>query len=381
MAARGSARHAAALGLAGLCALGVLAFPENNWDLVPYVALALGPAEPYELHRETYAEVRRGVPETTWRQLEGEEGGYRDAVRSDPRTLAAQLPFYESKILYVLTLKLFAATGLDLVRATHLVGALSLFAFLYLSYRWLRSFASVPVALSGELLIAGMAFGTAAQSTPDMLAAALMLGAYLSAVRNRTLGARLLGLVALTSLAVATRPDAIAWAGFLLLAHLVQGFPAPKRTVALAILPGIVFLAVVAVTRPYGWSTVFYHSFVEKLADPSVVAAEVGLPLYLEVIARNLVSLRWSYLLPCLFVGLFGALLARRDSERARIVRRLVAVAAAASAVHYLAHPELADRFFLAHEVTLLVAGVALLLDRGNDGTGAEQHGGGGPSP
>lgn len=260
------ARHAALLGAALfslymlLTAVTVVILPDANWDMLAYLAVAEEGThpDPKALHDFVYGTVKAAVSEGDWRALTDDGGGYRSHMAANAADFHSQLVMYRVKFVYAELLSA-ASKVMSPVAAMQAIQVFSVLLFGAVTLLWLarqRLMALAPLAAG---ILMALEFTAAARAnSPDLLCAAVMLGALLAYVERR----EVLTAVLLT-LAVAIRPDNVVFAGVLFV--LVAAF----RVRSIGVVAGFVASAVVyfAVSRwagHPGWWPHLYFSSVEQ---------------------------------------------------------------------------------------------------------------------
>ena len=260
------ARHAALLGAALfslymlLTAVTVVILPDANWDMLAYLAVAEEGThpDPQALHDFVYGTVKAAVSEGDWRALTDDGGGYRSHMAANAADFHSQLVMYRVKFVYAELLSA-ASKVMSPVAAMQAIQVFSVLLFGAVTLLWLarqRLMALAPLAAG---ILMALEFTAAARAnSPDLLCAAVMLGALLAYVERR----EVLTAVLLT-LAVAIRPDNVVFAGVLFV--LVAAF----RVRSIGVVAGFVASAVVyfAVSRwagHPGWWPHLYFSSVEQ---------------------------------------------------------------------------------------------------------------------
>ncbi len=260
------AKNAAAIGAALfslymlLTAATVVMLPDANWDMLAYLAVAEEGTypDPQALHDFVYGTVKAAVSAADWRSLTDDDGGYRTHMASNAADFHSQLVMYRVKFVYAELLSA-ASKVMSPVAAMQAIQVFSVLLFGAVTLLWLarqRLMALAPLA-AGVLM--ALEFGAAARAnSPDLLCAAVMLGALLAYVERR----EVLTAVLLT-LAVAIRSDNVVFAGvfFVLVAAfrirstgVVAGFAASAA----------VYFAVSHWAGHPGWWPHLYFSSVEQ---------------------------------------------------------------------------------------------------------------------
>lgn len=194
--------------------------PDNNWDMIPYIATALENRypDPVALHTETWRQVSAVTDEHELNALQN-GGSYRHAQWQSPESFASQLPMYNVKAGYVQLLRLIEPyTGLVLgghlisITAAIVVGVIILGLLAY--YNALQA----GLLVAPALLLAGYGPMTSAVF-PDIVLAALSFAAIAAFIRERDWLAALLLMLAFT-----IRPDNIIMTFALLIAAVLFGW-------------------------------------------------------------------------------------------------------------------------------------------------------------
>ncbi len=359
-----------ALGLAAYAALSALVFalcyraPHYNWDVIGYTAGVLEGRfdSAAALHRETYAAVQAwSPPEPYSRLLNGE---FRRANANDPEALRQVLPYYRIRVLYLLAVGALAGLGWPVASATAAVAAICAWGVALLVAWWLARSAPVWPALA---VAAAMPLGVglldlARLSTPDSMAALLVVAAFFAALHLRRPWAAL----GCFYLAVWTRTDTVLF----LLAWLAVGaawrgdanarLRHPQALIAAAAGVAMVFLIGRLAGGYGGWMT-FYSEFIRL--DPYPETGEPPLDLR-EVLAALVRS--WRSLLQKLHIGLVPmlALLLWPEAWRQRRPEPilLIATSALCFVAKLLLHPSPELRHYVVNLVLLVLAAGLLWL-------------------
>lgn len=356
----------AALALAGFA----VREPLGNWDIVPYAALVqrapgLG-AE--EVSRLAHDDVRRYLGDARFRSLiAGGEGGlgeaaYQARMFREPDALMENLRFYDVKPLYIGLARLAdrftgnAAAAAVAVSAAAFALALAMFP-LFFRHRLLAIAGAWLLVLTGSPPLALVA----AAASPDSLSLLFATACGLLAVKRKPMA----WVAAAGVLAVLSRPDAafILCPLFLGLAWVRRAEGAWRPPLALMAALFAIFVMLGSMALP--WSTLFHHTFFERLAYPVtgpvppmtlaryLGAASVTLPHALEMRVLIFIALALSLAL--------GPLGIRRRIEPFQV---LAAAALAGIVLHVLVFPidEFGhERMFLGSYFLILGAALAAL--------------------
>lgn len=164
-----------------LMALTPFLHPAYNWDLAPYLAIAMEDDIPdhAELHKKVWDIMEAGATPDQFNQLKT-VNDYNKAQYANPEFFFSQLVLYRVKIGYTTLLKVFGPT-LGYVETTQIINALSTLAIGVVLMLWLRreNIMQGALVLGPMMLMAGFIFMTQL-AVPDLLGTALLLtGAYL----------------------------------------------------------------------------------------------------------------------------------------------------------------------------------------------------------
>jgi hypothetical protein len=261
-----------------------------NWDLVPYVALALESrfSDPAVLHAETFEEIRRVVAPARFAALT--TGAYFGDIFRDPEALQKQLPFYRVKPAYVALLRILASAGLSPVTATLMVSIAGCVSVAMIVLLWLRRyFAAKAAGPLTVILLLLIGLPTVARiSSPDALSGFTLLVALYALCEHGALRAASLAIL----LSVAIRSDNVI-NGLSLAALLVAldrggDWHRSARHAVTALGVVLVYEWNVRSAGAYPWETFFLHSFaIDPVSRPAEWHETLSLGFYLEVLARN----------------------------------------------------------------------------------------------
>jgi hypothetical protein len=286
----------------------------DDFDRYVYEAIVRGRSQPIT---EVYQSVKHESPRAE-----------ASTVLNSPDHLAKLEPLYEIRPLYLELIAAISLTGLSIQHAINLISAGSLFAIAIAVGWWTRRLLLsalilvwVPIAVLGRM------------GTPDALSAAAVVFGLRALVRQRVdLGCMLL----LTSVWIRTDNIIV-----LALALLILGWgKQPTWKAAAYLVAGV--LSVMAINRlagNYGWVVLFQWSFLPGTSSPAEIHTAVTVREYLSVFASSMTSL-----LGRLAIWIVLGLLTWVGSQR---LRPLLAVAALATAAHFILYPSPEDRYLV----------------------------------
>jgi len=166
-----------------LCLLPVAIFafkrPYYNWDMLPYMALALkmDHADSNMVHKMTFSIAKADIPTVDYGYLTS--GEYRKKMADSTADFYSQLPFYVVKPFYIWMVYLFYKLGFSLPLSTVLPSILSYLLIGLILLSWLKKYLSTSFAFPAALLIMYSVFmvSMARLSTPDALSSLLLFSA------------------------------------------------------------------------------------------------------------------------------------------------------------------------------------------------------------
>ena len=167
--------------------------PLYNWEMIPYVAIALLDAgQPADTLREkTYDIVKKSTPIERHEFLLGGSNynkdtyirgaDYRYMVARDLKIFADQLPFYTVKPVYPALMSLFVRAGVNPVTATMIISGAAYAAICFLLYVWISQWLipALSLLLAALLSLNPILTPLAQLATPDALSVfVLLLGSF-----------------------------------------------------------------------------------------------------------------------------------------------------------------------------------------------------------
>lgn len=337
----------------------------HDWDLLAYSACVLeqSKSDPDLVHRRVYGLVEEKVPAGEAEILRsGNE--YRARLAAEPEAFAAQLPFYRGRILYIGALSGLTKLAGNPVDAAFLLSWLGGVASLLALWRWLtlRGSGSAAAVIGNLLALVaiGFWFEVPTTATPDALTAGFLLWGALLVLETRRgwLGALLL------SLAVATRADAIALAGPLLVVAslpLEGGRRLSRGAAALGLgLSAAAFMAGPLLRETHAPWVVFHHTFIEYKAFPALETPPLDVAAWASWSLRALPQFKAPAPLLFTLAGLAALVLGHRRGGRRDAGFALALAVLAGTGMHFALVPGLWPRLMFPYWVL-----AALALGRG----------------
>jgi hypothetical protein len=239
--------------------------PFYNWDMVMYIAAAksVEEADPIILRSFTYDQAAKSVPDEDFLyMIQGSD--YFKTVYTDPSAFMEQLPFYQIHPVYTFLIYFLYKAGVDIAFATYIISGIAVVLAITLLFFMANIFLQKPYIYAMPLLV--LIFGIpdlARLSTPDGIAfLAILISTFLF------LKQRFSSLLILLPAILFIRTDF-----FLLVIPLSLIIFKNKKEYRLLTSLSIIFtlsiyVFVNGVFHNPGWTTLFYHAFVQKLSHP-----------------------------------------------------------------------------------------------------------------
>jgi len=355
--------------------------PAYNWDMLPYVALSLQAGEANERHAELWALVDEHVPSEHQALLRGLKDTaahtamstrradilhYRQTTADDAEAFSQQLPFYAVKPMYPMLIagltRLSNQTlGPNTLQPIGVSHAVAKFFWVVLGV----GFFSLLSMRLGPLLAAGVTLPVmlippvhmlASYSTPDTLSAALIMLAFVLALRDPS-RTWTLGALGMALLGVAARPD-----NLMLLGLLLVWFRHTKRIpsvimVGIGLLGLAWYLLLAKLSGNYGWAVLIHHSFIDYSERPASLVPELSWSVLLQIYLAKLGSsmLFFACVLVC---GCSAALRLWRRGWADQLFQALTIMLA-----FMLMFPDQKDRLMVAPYLFGFAGGLFVLID------------------
>jgi hypothetical protein len=335
-----------------------LAQPTYSWDLLGYIGSSVDSSDPEVIYHETFAAIQP-IRSNKGIQL---ENPYRADVAANPFHFAEQLPLYSIKPAYVALLKTLHRFGLPYPKSAVVISVSSNFLLAMLLWFWLAAYLEgfILFGVCSLIMLSPNLLELSRWATPDALATLVAAaGLYLVLARQQYFWGS-----ALLVLDVWIRTDAVVLAGIAMFVLLLRGKLDFPRFASLSVLALASYFVIGHYSGDYGWSVLFYNSFVGGQPTPSETVFHVSLGMYLKQVVKGIYLLLTDgnfalyTLLGCL------ALWLRKSSPYAQFA----AVALGARIVSYLLYPNGDPRYtavlYVMVPVALVIAVSAEISDR-----------------
>lgn len=317
--------------------------PAYNWDILPYMALALNHSvtDKDSVHKQVYQLIKEGqgkgeIPNGTFGELT-KRLPYRVACYENADKFNAQLFYYRTKPLYNLLVYWLYLVGVPLIQATVIPSLVAGFIIILVMYAWMSLYTHRIIAAIIALLILLLPSFSELHNTssPDALSAMFVLGAmYLFFA-----GKRKTWIFLCLALAVLVRID-----NFIFAAAMVYVISKPGKNKLLFIAAGSVIAALVAMLIiPWlsGNSLMWFTEF-------KFLESHVQYYFHVRNVFRDLLAS--SHLLLWVILGVI--LLMVKDKQ----VRSLMLIILSCTVIRLILFPSLQERFFIPYELALITA-------------------------
>ncbi len=287
--------------------------PTLNWDMVGYAASAKNYEinDPVKLHNFIYTELKQTVTKSDYERLTGLNQRRAD-IANDPQLFYQQLPFFDIRPVYNLSILLLSKTGVNIFEATYLVSAICVCLGVFLIFIGFRNSIDPLLLYILPVFLCGIGLLSIAQlSTPDGLSfLCLSLFAFLFN-QKRTFTA-----LVLLPLCVLVRTDLVIFVFLTLVAIL---FFQPKlrfTSLMVMIATVILYYGVNHFYDSYPWSTLVYVSFLHRTSAPADVNVVITAADYLNMAYNSLwKALREYPLIINMGIFLLNAWLTENDKK------------------------------------------------------------------
>jgi hypothetical protein len=324
--------------------------PQYTWDLVGYIGCSVNSTDAKVIHKTTFDAIQH-LSNDKEIQL---DNPYRLDVSANPYHFAEQLPFYSIKPLYVILVKGLHRLGMPFAKATVAISAASNFLLAVLLWYWLASYLSgvALAATSTLIMLSPNILALSRWPTPDLLGTLLAsVGLYLIVERRLYFWGS-----AFLVLDVWVRTDALVLAGIVFAALLLSRKFDLSDFAALSLLALTSYFTINHFAGNYGWSALFYNSFLGGLVAPGEAVLRLSLSAYLHQVIRGafLWLISGSFALYTLLGGLAIWLI------RSSLYSRMVVATLVARALSYALYPNGDQRYtavlFVLIPVALVIA-------------------------
>ncbi len=332
--------------------------PLYNWDMLPYMSLALkmDNTDARLVHDITYREAKKNVPAKVYCQLTDTSHAYKRKMLNSKVNYEAVLPFYIVKPLYVVSIWFFYKTGINLPAATVLPSAIAYFFIGILLFYWIFKYLNPLTALatSGIILLSGPLLVVAKLSTPDCISALFLFSSMYFIVEKGKYSIAFFFLM----LAVLTRIDNIIPAVIIIsFLALVINKISPLHYFIMLLISFICFFCVAYNATRFGWDLMFYPSFFKNnMVTFHKMSPAFSIHNYLSIhISDAIVGFLFSQVNTFMLLGLF-VFVGRAGRFRQLTFDQMFLLAILVIYLtRFILHSETADRFYVPYYLVIIM--------------------------
>lgn len=343
--------------------VGIYAFkrPLYNWDMLAYIGIVISydHNDPGFVHDTVYHIAKLQLPPAVYGQLADGGLDFRRKMAENPVEFQGKLSSYAVKPLYSRMVYYLYRAGVPIIPATILPSVISylLIAVLLVFWliRWLDFFLALGV--SCLVMLSAPMWELLRTSSPDCLSAFLLLCAMFFMIERKSSLLTLLFLL----LSIFARLDNIIPAFFLLTLMSFSNHWQPRVSyrkyswMLLLVIVSYLFISFSA--RSYGSGVLFYPHFSKEL--------NLSYALHTGLRFRDYFALAFSHIMTGLFFSnlllfLVLALLVLKGGQVLRFRtlnsdEQLIIVIILIITVRFIFHPVVADRFYIAYYLCILI--------------------------
>ena len=244
-----------------------------------------------EYHHLTYSGLKDYVDINTYNeftnpdQINQHGKFYRRDMFTNPNLLSQQLPYYQIRVLYVASINLLAKLGMNPFFSTYFIPALScFFALLIIGVILLERLSLNIIALFFPILL--IAFGllkVAGLGNPDGLAFFMVVFvSYFFMTSNVRIFLLMLPVLILVRTDLILLVFCFGFYFFFINRSLLKWY------IVSAAFSLAAYLAINSFFDNYGWHTIFYVSFIERVSNPAELKLLVSLDEYFNVLVKGI---------------------------------------------------------------------------------------------
>jgi len=330
---------------------------DYNWDVIGYISAvyAIESTDTNKVHQKTYESIKSSVKENNFLQLTT-ANKYREVLATCAKCLYQTLPFYKIKPLYVIMIYFLFKININIVFSSILISGTFYFFSCIIIYLWLLKISdNVIFTFFASILLSIVSYmiNSASYCTPDSLSTFIILLAMYFLFFNK----RLYIALSLMILSIFARPDNIfllsILSGILLFD---KNYSRRKVTIILSFVIGILCIFIInAWSGSYGYSTLFYHSFIERLTTPAQVNVSYEPALYIKGMLNWIFTFKNSYIsiqMIILLITIYIKLISNKKLNSDFDLLILIAMGSSI-VIHYIVFPLMDDRFFISQYIVI----------------------------
>jgi len=246
-------------------------------------ALELSSDDASAIHTNVYTGLREHVDEERYVELIDPDYHYRHGIATDADLFMQQLPFYKPRLIFNGAVFLLSKAGLNIFFATHLISAFFAAAAVVMLFLIVRQ--CLPPGLAMLVPFFAVIYELqelATLSTPDTLALFIVCATVLSVLRENN------WVLLLLPVSVLVRTDLVIWSSLIILFLLWSRQLDKRYVLTSAALTLVTYVFINLWAGNYGWQTLFYFTFINKVADPATLVSPLTVQQYWWALSNGL---------------------------------------------------------------------------------------------
>lgn len=341
---------------------------DYNWDVLAYAGcvFSLESSDTDAVHKSAYELFKSSVDEKTY-SLQAAGNKYRETLASCAGCFYQTLSFYKIKLLYIALVYGLYKSGINLFVSLSVISALFYFLTSLVIYLWLFKIidSKLHTFLIAVLLTASpYLINAASNPTPDLFAGFLIFISVYCLVERKSLYLFILFMI----LSLLVRPDNIFL--FVILSGVLianNQYLVHRKLVYSSITLGILIVVIINVwSGNYSYSTLFYHSFIEKLTNPTEFNSVINPSIYIKGLLNwifffkySMAALQFVIILIAVYIKLKSESDIKNDLELSVLIAMGLSII-----IHYILYPVMDDRYFIGQYLVIDILFVKLIYER-----------------
>ena len=337
--------------------------PALNWDMLGYVASAkhFEISSPVELHSFVFTNLKDYVDPDRYFSLTNGGNQYRIDMATNPDLFYQQLPYYEIRPAYTLSVLLASKLGLNIFTSTFAVSIISAILGVFLLAYTIKDkvYFGFLYAFPFFLMFFGI-LSIAKTSTPDaMVFLSLSIFIYLFSREKISL------LLIIIPIYVLVRTDMIIFNSLILIVIFFLYKNYKIGTLLSFLITVALYLYVNHFFHNYGWSTIFSVTLIERVSNPADVSFTVSIADYLHVFIRGIISALNDRIflgfISIMFTTLVLISFFAKSLSKNKEIWVYTAIPILYISIHVVLFPVTWDRFFIGFYTMAIIATLILL--------------------
>lgn len=332
-----------------------------NWDLIPYVAIALSIEGSENIQKGTYDLIERSISRPQFQNLFSSE--YRRDMYENENNFLQQLPYYKTKPLYTYSIFLIGKTGVNYVLAITFISIFSYIALSIVIYLWLSEQFKPIYSLVFFIIIcsAPPLQNLATLSTPDAFSTALLISSFYLLLEKKRVFIGGLFLVA----SIYSRMDnvLISTAVFMVYYGYSERKNIPVKITAFFLISSVLsYFLIQNYAEMYPWRIFVEHSVMGRIHSPADHLSTFTLTDYVGIVLH---PKNFSSYLACTFLFGISSILFMKI-KKVSVIEKTDAVIITLMSLYvclrWVMLPDLSSRYFTGIMVLFVILGLRVLL-------------------